>query len=280
MKSKKIAFLIVAFSLLLCGCGSQKKTDLEKLSVRGKVKQIIELQYLAKEKFGKVEKGDSYREEGWDEAMEFNEEGYFTKKTSFDMYGREVGYSDYTYNEQGQLLEIRNYDAEGGFSDKNVYRYDEKKRVVEIINFGNSDRLNFSQVLEYNDKERQVTSSHYDARGKLLDKTIYLMENEYPVETKEYNTDNVLCNHRKEKYNKSGQQEELTVYVPRPMQILFEYDKKGNLVSRTGTDGEDGEAFSPVRYEYEFDEQGNWTKKIEYIGGKPSILVERQIDYY
>ena len=282
MKPRKIAILFFTLPLLLCGCGGEKKktTDLEKLSIQGKVKQILELQYLAKEKFGKVEKGDLYREEGWDKVIVFNEKGYYEKVTDLDSYGEERGYSDYLYNPQGLLSEVRNHDEEGGFSDKKVYRYDEKNRIIEIINLGSSDRINSSLLMAYDDEKEQATSSFYDSRGKLVYKIVCQKENEYPVETKEYNADNVLVNHRREKYNKSGQLEELTVYVPVSMRVLFGYDRKGNLVSKTGTDEEDGEAFLPVHYKYEFDKQGNWTKKIEYIGDKPTILVERQFEYY
>jgi hypothetical protein len=63
------------------------------------------------------------------------------------------------------------------------------------------------------------------------------------------------------------------------MRIFLKYDAKENLISQEGAD-ETGQAFLPVHYEYEFDKQGNWTKRIEYVGDKPASVLERQFEYY
>ena len=37
---------------------------------------------------------------------------------------------------------------------------------------------------------------------------------------------------------------------------------------------------SKVTYKYEFDKKDNWIKKIIYEEGKPTFIVNREIEYY
>ncbi len=276
------------FSILLLitlsGCTAKKKTDLQEMSVQGKAKRITELQYLAVEKFGKVEKGDPYRPEGWDLIMDFDEQGYFSKTTSIDVQGEAVGYTDYLYNEQKQLVELLNYDAEGGFSDKALRTFDEKGRVYEVAMINSNGGINGSVLVDYNDKARTVTETSYNAQGKQMRKEVrQLNKKSLPVETRIYDGKNNLINHRTETFGKNGLRESLTVFLPEDgsieMNITFKYDKKGNLILQKGTDNE-GQQFLPQRYEYEFDERGNWIKRVEYSGESPEFVLERQFEYY
>ena len=275
--------LAILLLISLSGCAAKKKTDLQNMSLRGKIKQMIELQYSAVEKFGKVEKGDPYREEGWDVIMNFNEQGNYSKITYLDSYGKDVGYTDYLYNPKNELFAEQNYDAEGGFSDKRVYSYDEKRRISQIVGFNSDDGLTGSTLVEYDDEKNLITEASYNPRGKLLRKEIRKIDkNGLPAETKIYNGEDNLVNYRKEKFDKNGLRNELTVLSPDEeilMKISFTYDQKENLISQEGID-ETGAAFLPVHYEYQFDKEGNWTKRVEYVGGKPTSILERQFEYY
>ena len=277
------AIFSIILLIILSGCSAKKKTDLQNLSLQGKVKQVIELQYLAVERFGKPEKGNLYRAEGWDLIMEFNEQGYFTKMTHVDPYGKEVGYTDYLYNEQNELVSELNYDSEGGFIDRTNLIYDEKRRLYETVTINSNDGISGSMLVDYDDKENKVTESVYNHRGMLLQKEIrWLDKKGLPVETRIFGEDNNLINYRKEKFDKNGLRSELTVISPDEeviMNITFKYDKKENLILQEGTD-EEGKAFLPVRYTYEFDKQGNWIKRVEYMGDRPTFILERQFDYY
>ena len=274
---------LILLLFLLSACVPKKKNDWQNLSLQGKVKQIVELQYRAVEQFGKAEKGDLYREAGWDMIMLFNEQGYYQNISYMDSHGNEVGTVNYIYNAQNELIEENNYDAEGNFSDKNIYSYDEKRRVNQVMGVNRDGGLTGSVLTEYDDKMKQQTVASYNARGKLLYKELRTVDkNGFPLETKIYDAENNLVNHRKERFNSAGLREKLTVFSSEGnvlMEISFKYDKQENLISQEGID-ENGEAYLPVRYEYLFDKQGNWTKRFEYVGVKPTFILERQIEYY
>lgn len=252
------------------------------MRLSGKVKQIIELQYIAEMKFGKPEKGDLYREDGWDQIFVFNDKGYFEKITQMNQVSDEVGYSEYKYDKNNRLTLVSAYDAEGGISDKATYTYDKDNRLTQIISFNNTDNITGSTLYEYN--KDIVTISSYSARGALKNKAVQKMSSKnFPSETKVYGPENNLVNHRKEKYNSDGLLENLIVFFPEDgsviMNIKLKYDDKGNLIKKEGTD-ENGQPFLPTRYEYKFDEKGNWVEKIEYEGDKPTFITERQIEYF
>ena len=63
------------------------------------------------------------------------------------------------------------------------------------------------------------------------------------------------------------------------MKVFFKYDDKENLILQEGVD-ENGQDFLPIRYKYEFDKRGNWIKRVEYVGDKPTFVLERQFEYY
>jgi hypothetical protein len=279
----KVIILLSTLLVLLSGCTGKKKNDWDNLFLKGKVKQIIELQYLAVEKFGKIEKGDLYRQSDWDKIIIFDEKGYYSEITYLSSYGETVGRTDYTYTPNGNLLVEQNYDAEGGFSDKKQYFYDDKGRVNDILMFNNAGGSRGSKIIRYDDKNSEVTISTYNFSGMLTYKEVQKLDgNGFPTETKIYNGDDVLVNHRIDKFDKNGLRKQMTAFLPDGsvyVKLSFTYDKNHNLLLQEGVDG-NNEAFLPERYEYAFDNSGNWTKRIHYTGDTPKFVLERQIEYF
>jgi hypothetical protein len=281
MKMKGIVLLSLV--VLLGSCSGKKKNDWNNLFLKGKVKQIIELQYEAVEKFGKVEKGDLYRQSGWDKIMVFNENGCYSEITYLNSYGKTVGRTDYTYTQKGDIFTEQDYDAEGGFTDKKQYFYDDKGRVNEILMFNNAGSSIGTRIVQYDDDKNEIINSTYNFAGMLTFKEIQQLDkNGFPVETKIYNGDDVLVNHRQDKFDKDGLRKEMTAFLPDGnvyIKLSFTYDKDSNIILQEGVDG-NNEVFLPERYEYAFDNKGNWTKRIHYIGDVPKFILERQIEYF
>ena len=65
MVFKYLKYMALAPLCFLVGCGDGQESDLEKLCLKGKVKSMSEYKYRAEERYGKVEKGEPFREEGW-----------------------------------------------------------------------------------------------------------------------------------------------------------------------------------------------------------------------
>ena len=60
----------------------------------------------------------------------------------------------------------------------------------------------------------------------------------------------------------------------------YEYDKDGNMIVQKQMDG-DGDVKLTIKFEYlEFDNIGNWTKRLVYEDDWPATIVVREIEYY
>ena len=61
----------------------------------------------------------------------------------------------------------------------------------------------------------------------------------------------------------------------------YKYDNRGNKIYECSSNSI-GENYIdyPYKFTYEFDDIGNWIKKIEYRNNIPSIIYERDIEYY
>ena len=129
---KKI-LLILFFVPLLFGCGGEKKeNDLTENNIKGKVKEIIENWYDAKEAFGDLEKGDLNLKE----KSKFNEDGNETEFTSYNSDGELIFKFKYKYDKDGNKTEETWYDKDGELERKykNKYEFDKENNwIVQTI---------------------------------------------------------------------------------------------------------------------------------------------------
>jgi len=59
----------------------------------------------------------------------------------------------------------------------------------------------------------------------------------------------------------------------------YKYDEKGNLIEWNRYDS-DGSLYTQWTYKYEFDEQGNWIKRVEFENEIPQFILIREYEYY
>jgi antitoxin component YwqK of YwqJK toxin-antitoxin module len=60
---------------------------------------------------------------------------------------------------------------------------------------------------------------------------------------------------------------------------MFKYDSKGNLIEANKYNSHEN-LEEKWTLKYEFDEKGNWIKKVTYVDGEVTRITERTIDYY
>lgn len=282
---KKNLIYIAAASLFIgfASCSEKKPTDADEMSISGKVHKLTEFKYNAVEKFGEVEHGTAYREEGdWDREYVFNKAGNYDTVHLMTSDGEDVGSITYAYDKKGQKVCEKNHDSEGNPLDRSVFYY-KKDRVDRIEKYTLDENISGKVAYEYDDANSMKYTKYYNFKGELL-QTIEqsLSKRGLPAITKIYGREGDLANWREEKYNSAGLLEKLTVKDPDgtvAMVVSFLYDEKGNPISQAGVDG-DGEAFLPHTWKYTFDEKGNWLTSIEYEGSKPLYVTTRTIEYY
>jgi len=133
-----------------------------------------------------------------------------------------------------------------------------------------------------------IEEAYYNEDGDLISKTkiihnskdelefiVYNKDGEKITQEKSYFANNRFIKHQYQTFEDNKAKEEYTV--------VFEYDKDGNLVSEKQTDIK-GEITYFLKFEYlAFDENKNWTKRLNYDskkGEEPENIVIREYEYY
>jgi YD repeat-containing protein len=317
MKNTKMLILIMASMMFISGCTTgqtpnqvKKKTSLEKVGLKGKVKSIRAIEYdVVFNRFGNIMKG-SIKSYGTNYLWKYNEKGnmieyhlfldkyiykYIYKydkndnlieENEYNLDGSLDSKNTYKYDDKGNLVEKNEYDADGNLDDKDTYKYkyDDKGNLIEKIH-DNTDVGKYTYKYDYKGniiEENQYYSdgnlylkSIYNDKGNMIEEDCYFSYNTYTRDNKgnEIKNDSGITYKATYKYNDKGNMIEMNKYYPYGGCWGTKYDNKGNGTSGSFSNWE-------YTYKYEYDEQGNWIKMITYTDGYPDEVTERTINYY
>jgi YD repeat-containing protein len=291
--------------------------DLYDMELYGEVKSLSTNTYYAALENGKVSKGVIMRSifNNNNRYILFNDKGYITDNVVFDKENIPEEKSIYFYNNMNKIIrilffkydtnEISNYK----FSGKHEYNY--KNDDIQIIRY-NQDSIPIGVFVKIFDNNRKLTSHHafdsigsevfrnvfeYDDKGNQTYEIRIYFDNNYRTELiSEYNTDaklikeqiylnNRLQNSKSFNYDESGYLIEKHLHEGSTRKKwTFKYDDKGNVIEETEYKVALISLFNTItttdNYEYKYDKNGNWIKKVYFENGIPKSIVERKIDYY
>ncbi len=260
-----------------------KKNDLLEYNLKGKIKGFSETKYKAKDSFGIVLKDGIYKDKysslsDLEESITFNKEGFVISKTEYNdgivekqekfirdsLYRKTesnfynsknkfAGKQIFKYNESGDISEMTAYKSDGKIEGKWIYIYEKNKMTRN--NYGSEGNLYSNYISTYNDKGELIEYKHLDFENRKYNYTI-----NYIYNTKQ-NT--------KTEVNKSYYSSELE-----DIKWFSKYNKSGDLIIKTLDDS------YITKYEYDYDEHNNWTKKIEFSDVFPEFITERKIQYF
>lgn len=262
MKTKLFLFLI------LLSVWSCKPNSLDTNGLKGKVKSVTTNTYEVDE-YDEYETGDLL----YSVVLEFDEDGYLKKETNYDQNEDMTGYREYTYTdgictawyhyskdselessrviifENGEPVRVENDEKSSHPKDK--FEFDGNKIVYEVL-YNEDEDKKFSRRYTYNDDDLLV--KYVEKEGD------HSYKNEY-----EWSDDGLLLS-----YKFKGTHSQL--------KYTYEYDEDNHCVKITRKS--DGEK-EITRYKYlEYDEEGNWTKRLISVDGEPSSIEAREIEYY
>lgn len=272
---------------LFCFCGNkrndparEKKTDVEKDGLKGKVKQVTLNCFYANEKSGEIIK---------------------EKKCDDNNYS-------VIYNEKGKKIELTVHSS-GWRNEKRLFKYDIKGNLSELHLFDADNKLLSKFIDNRDEKGNKIETNLYDADNNLINRQTYKCDdNGNEIEHNEYNSKNILVLKHIYKYNGEGNQIESSAYTPVgnfENKNINKYDDKGNRIETNsynaegiiGSKGtwkydeknnpieenwynEQGILNSRYSYNYVYDQKGNWLKKMEFETDIPQRIIIREIMYF
>lgn len=216
-------------------------------------------------------------------GLEVSNESYFENykydkhnRLEKEFYGGERWHREDYY---GELVKYR-YDKKGHWVRKKIKTYDYYGKQIAIIRNRNvyNHFGKIQKVVSYADGVEYKTSSYvYDDKNNLIaQKTIETIE-VYNYETGTYQPVQRELLHKYE-YNSNNQRIGEEHYMDNVLQRKIKYNDKGDVIVYGSNDYDN--KFNEVQYSYEYDERGNWTKRIKTSNtGEPEVL-ERSILYY
>lgn len=260
------------------------KSDLKKMNLKGEVKTFREYSYQTIDSFGKISKGERQYEEGID---------YYQNRSPKGGY--------LTFNKNGGLIETLEYDLNNKVKEKIIFTYNENGNIIEENIFDNNDKFDYKVVFKYNDKGYLIDRSLYKNDGKLHSKFVYKYNKKDNQINKSLYFDGELDSTEDYKYDDKGNLIESNVVSYGKFinweTSFFEFDNQGNLIEESSNiNSKEGSldlittynynkygdkiTKDDTTYEYVYDSQKNWIKRIEFYNGVPKFIVERKIEYY
>lgn len=308
---RKLTFLIsiLCVTLFFNSCKNSKKSDCERYGLNTNVKSVSVKSYYAESKFGEIVKGDLDIIGHY--LVLFDDKGYLTSISDFIKGEKLIQKIVFAYDDENRLIKETFYNKDGDVSHLEEWVYEGKylmqekyisdkyvgvreykrdgEKIYEYTDYDNGERLLIAKFLESSSRraiyviydslgnELEMVNKEYNEDGRLL-KKIVNGESKADTTIWAYNNSGELIKMTTSNY--SGEinynENNLPTYI------------KGGMVGTSMVDRYKEEPFfldsfkdDEYYIEYEYDDKGNWIKKILYEGDmkKPYRIVERVIVY-
>lgn len=294
IKINNTGLLILFLSFIACNDKPENdydkpENDLSKFNLKGKVKSFSQESYEVKVRNeniimgrkingGIIEPDDSFSlvNDTFRIVYKFDENGNKIEENNFNSKGQLHYKLIYKYNEKGNLFESSSLPNKYGKS-KQTYHYNTKGKLTKI-NYYRNEKFFMEDYYQYDDKGNLIdysswtadpkklqwqTHFKYNEQGNLIEKEHHRSENNSYVETFKYDDKgNIII------IEKGA--DEKTTYV---------YDEKNNVIQKTYYNEKD-EIQRSLNFEYEYDNNDNWTKRVAFILDKPGAISIREYEYY
>ncbi|MGB0521461.1 MAG: hypothetical protein ACPGJS_00805 [Flammeovirgaceae bacterium] len=282
MKLSKIHYILFLFVVLSCAQKTETipyrgQSDWKDMKLNGKVKSMKVQTYKAVDNFGELSKGEKQWGRSYNEYYVFNTQGYIV--------------------EEGWFI------AEDSLGEKGISKYDDQGYKVLDEWYGANAELNSYTEFTYSETRDKYEMTRFDADKNLLSKTKF-HDTFNSLETIVYNASGAFEGKSEWEYDDDRNPLKWIIYGENGLveaEIILKRDHQGRLIDHRHTadnkvtqtfysyenhpypisqSSERGTLKFEWTYEYEFDELGNWIKRLSKLNGKGEFIVEREIVYY
>ncbi|HEY9167891.1 MAG TPA: hypothetical protein VIN72_00210 [Lutibacter sp.] len=281
--SVPILLLLSIFLISFNTTEKQKKNDLQKMNLKGKVKKLTYTRYTISWKLGEETK----RETDCSNVI-FNKEGNKVEENQYLVPDCKVLESklEYKYNSDNDLIGEYSYDFKGNLTYLKTYKYDYMGNLEQEVNF-NPKFVDHTVTYNYKSDENgnqvewrgigffePLTKMNYDSNNNMVyslkyDRDMLMTEsNEYTYDSNGNNIDHV---HR-------------MLQLKAWKKFSFKYDNLRNVIEITEYENNSYDKISNIeKHKYKYDSKENWIEeevKYYYTERKFSFFYKRDIEYY
>lgn len=280
--SIKYLFQLGIIAIIAVSC-SKDKNGLAWYEASGPVKSIRTSGYNAVEKFGELSEGAVLYDDDVNTLIEFNKDGDVTELSKLDYKGNLLEKNISKYDSNGKIIGSTNYDGNGDEIGRSVYTYNEDDKIIKVVFYNKSGKVKSIQENEWkgNKQIKRIFTNEYE-KGNYSE---YEYDGSKLVRTVEYDKDGKKTG-RYEEYE-NGDVSKINKFVNPKFTTSLSYNEKGLCSAIINGHLSSIGIYSLVDgvsriYEYEFDDQGNWIKRVEREkdSKKATCIIVREIEYY
>ena len=254
-----------------------KKNDLEKGRLKGRIKYVEEQTYFASEETDLMEDRKLYSYD----LTSYNEEGNIIKH----LWNTEDAYSNYIYKYDPtgkRIKEEHLYSDDGSLSIKNIFIYDSSGQIIEDNQYDTDGDFMYRYYYEYNSNENLVIKNSVYKSGISLFSISKYDSNGDEIEYKYYDSDGELWGKVCSKYDSKGDIIGRNYYNSDGSlnrKERYKYDSNRNMIENMYYDSETKRS-RRIFFEYELDNNNNWIAQFLIQGRKRDKVAIRKIVYY
>lgn len=256
---------------------AQIKIHRSDLSLKGNVRSVSQQVYLPIIEGEKVSAGNKIEFLKSNFIVKYNEKGYKTEEDWLDTTGQVVDRFRYT-NLKGLPVQCKWYRMkQNTCKETREISYNKAGFIEEVKWLNQNSKLKKHAIYQYNEKDKLSEMQWIDADRGVLEKWKY----SYDVfgNKTQFSTSNASFNYR---YNGNNQNSRLIQKDKSGNMVRGEqlkYNQEGLLSTQIGFN-KDYKTLYQNSFQYTYDDQGNWTQKIEYRNNKPIRVYKRDITYF
>lgn len=277
---RSIVFLLLL--VVITGNASAQNTfDWKILELKGKVKSVtVQQDYRYKKN------GTDFTpwEKQYTTIYQFNANGRYSEYRQLLANGSQNYKITYSYTPKAKTGEQAYFDKADKPTIKKSMLYDDKGKLLELIEYSKDGNRVSSYKYQYDAAGNNTTLTYYKEDGTMGSKTTWVYNamgkaTEMSVETPGY-----ANSYKKYVYDAKGNLTEETWLDGRKqttLRFIRTYNDKGNMTEEVKYKGDNTSSFDKTTWQYEYDKQGNWTKKTQYTSDGADFNIEkRTIVYY
>lgn len=250
MKYSKIFILLL---LLQSFSSFNIRNDWSFFKLKGKVLSFLEFHYSNVNQFDSSAKDKI----NWSKKYfrKYNEKGNITEVILYDSDSKTTDLRRFEYNDKGEKFRGTSI-TDSKLETKDIYKYDNKGNIIECKSYNIGGTLESYFTYKY-DNKGNVTILNYNSDGTLKNKDIFIYDNKWDIVE-----DNMYDSEENLQYKN-----------------IYKYDNTGNLVKKNSYDSE-GNLLEKYTFKYEFDNKGNWVKRIVFLDNAQELISTREYEYY
>jgi YD repeat-containing protein len=262
-----------------------KKSDGEKYDLKGAVKSVRISSFKAVGNLDDIKQGIQLNSFPHSNNLTlFNESGKITEEIYFNLDDSLRFKYVLTYDENERLIRNESFHDDYSERTRTNYKYDEQGKLIEEVHYARILKkttgliLNHKKTFSYDENGNLIEENFSNGNPYFDQKKTYKFDDNANLTNQlDLDADGQLKDKSMYKYDEHGNKTEFTYrdVGGAITTFLYKYDANGNLIEE-GTKG----SSIKTSYEYDYDNQGNWIKKIQFSSKNAECIVIRVIEYW